>query len=314
MPSEWSEFHDGAGGTITYGEGSGPTLLALSATGAQRADALHRAARDLQKDFAHERSGWWVRGSAPVSSGLDQIARTVEERVAAVHALSLNEVRDQQRKSGAPHALTWSEGSRTRWAFVLRQENGRVLLGKPVSAESPPLARRPYAELLSLKHVAAVGCGALGWRVATTLARAGVRNFTLIDRDGVEYGNLPRLNAAVDWVGLEKVEALRAEMFRSGSQIHVDVMPDWFGEDIGAAALLGAGIDLIIDTSASAESPQASNCSRWPHAGPRSLPGRRTACEPPASSGWFPAAPPATAVFRALDRLLSVRRWPRMLR
>lgn len=259
MPAEWSAFHDGAGGTITYAEGSGPTLLAVSATGTQRAADLRRAARDLQHVFVHERSGWWVRGSAPLGSGLEQTARAVEERVAAVHALSLNEVREQQRKSGAPHALTWSDGSRTRWAFVLRQGSGRVLVGQPVPAQSPPLARRPYAELLSLKHVGVVGCGALGWRVATTLGRAGVRNFTLIDRDRVQYSNLPRLNAAVDWVGFEKVEALRAEMHGGGSLIHVDVMADWFGEDIGAAALLGAGIDLIIDTTASADSPQASN-------------------------------------------------------
>ncbi len=41
-------------------------------------------------------------------------------------------------------------------------------------------------------RVAVVGAGALGGAIHTILARAGVAHLTIIDRDRVEWSNLPR--------------------------------------------------------------------------------------------------------------------------
>ena len=45
---------------------------------------------------------------------------------------------------------------------------------------------------LTCAHVAVVGLGAVGGRTAELLCRAGVGRLTIIDRDFVEFSNLPR--------------------------------------------------------------------------------------------------------------------------
>jgi molybdopterin-synthase adenylyltransferase len=54
-----------------------------------------------------------------------------------------------------------------------------------------PLGREG-SERLRASRVLICGCGALGTVIAERLARAGVRNLRIIDRDWVEWSNLPR--------------------------------------------------------------------------------------------------------------------------
>jgi molybdopterin-synthase adenylyltransferase len=56
---------------------------------------------------------------------------------------------------------------------------------------------------LLCSHVAIVGAGAVGSRIAELLCRTGVGRLTLIDNDSVEYSNLPR-QTLYTWADAEK--------------------------------------------------------------------------------------------------------------
>ena len=68
---------------------------------------------------------------------------------------------------------------------------------------------------LSWAHVVVVGVGAVGSRIAELLCRAGIGRLTLIDRDFVEFSNLPR-QTLYTWSdaasSIPKVEAARRHL------------------------------------------------------------------------------------------------------
>lgn len=70
---------------------------------------------------------------------------------------------------------------------------GRTLLVRAAYAGPSDMAARvPELAGLAGKHVVVIGVGALGGTVAEQLARAGVGDLTLLDRDRLEPGNLVR--------------------------------------------------------------------------------------------------------------------------
>ena len=82
--------------------------------------------------------------------------------------------------------------------------------------------------LLLQSHVAIVGCGATGAATASLLARAGVGQLTLIDRDYVEESNLQRqvlFDEQDAREGLPKAEAAmrRIALFNSGVAVHAHI-------------------------------------------------------------------------------------------
>jgi adenylyltransferase/sulfurtransferase len=87
--------------------------------------------------------------------------------------------------------------------------------------------------LLASAHVAIVGCGATGAAAASLLARAGVGNLTLIDRDFVEPSNLQRqilFDESDALQSLPKAEAARRKiaLFNSTVAVHshiADLIP-----------------------------------------------------------------------------------------
>jgi adenylyltransferase/sulfurtransferase len=97
-------------------------------------------------------------------------------------------------------------------------------------------------------RVVIVGCGALGSFEAEALARAGVGYLRLVDRDYVEWSNLPR-----QWLfeerdaeeGLPKAIAAARRLARINSSAVVEpAVQDLWAEN--ASELLG-GVDLILD-------------------------------------------------------------------
>lgn len=58
------------------------------------------------------------------------------------------------------------------------------------------------------KHVAVIGCGALGSPAVSLLARSGIGHFTLIDGDTLMHWNLMRHELNLSWVGKAKTEGL----------------------------------------------------------------------------------------------------------
>lgn len=73
-------------------------------------------------------------------------------------------------------------------------------------------------------RVLIVGCGALGTHLADTLARAGVGDLHLVDRDIVEWSNLQRqvlFTEADAAAGLPKAIAARDRLLAINSEVHV---------------------------------------------------------------------------------------------
>ncbi len=68
---------------------------------------------------------------------------------------------------------------------------------------------------LAAVRLAVCGAGAVGSNLTLHLARQGVRNIRVIDFDRVEEHNIGTQSYANDDVGMFKVEALQAEVFRA---------------------------------------------------------------------------------------------------
>jgi molybdopterin/thiamine biosynthesis adenylyltransferase len=117
-----------------------------------------------------------------------------------------------------------------------------------------------YATLRD-KKVGIVGCGSLGSKIATSLARSGVGNFVLVDDDILKPGNLVRHDLDVAGLGLHKADALEARLNAVSPHVNVSARNVILGgqESAGTTeSVLGelGGCDLLIDATAD---PQAFN-------------------------------------------------------
>lgn len=114
---------------------------------------------------------------------------------------------------------------------------------------------------MSRKKVGIVGCGSLGSKIATSLARSGVQQFVLIDNDILKPDNLVRNELGVESLGVHKVDALKERLRAVAPNLTVDVWRVDLGgqESSGSTATILdalAGCSLLIDATAD---PQAFN-------------------------------------------------------
>jgi hypothetical protein len=119
----------------------------------------------------------------------------------------------------------------------------------PVAADSDDvrlLRSGVMAPQLATKSVAVVGIGAVGSFVADGLARAGVGCLTLIDRQRLRPGHLPR-HAATSGVGLSKAEAVARLLAERGCK--VSFVPSAI-MNIAHARQTLRDVDLVVDASA----------------------------------------------------------------
>jgi molybdopterin/thiamine biosynthesis adenylyltransferase len=79
----------------------------------------------------------------------------------------------------------------------------------------------PRYSFLREKKIGLVGCGSLGSKIATSLARAGVGNFVLVDDDILKPGNLVRHDLDAGGLGSHKVDGLKARLEAVSSFINV---------------------------------------------------------------------------------------------
>lgn len=106
-------------------------------------------------------------------------------------------------------------------------------------------------ERLATSRAVVIGCGALGACVSDMLARAGVGQLTLVDRDLIELTNLQRqvLYDEQDLAdGLPKAEAARRRLSRVNSSIEIravvdDVNPSNVERIVGDAEVIVDGLD-----------------------------------------------------------------------
>ncbi|MBN2001995.1 MAG: ThiF family adenylyltransferase [Anaerolineae bacterium] len=99
-------------------------------------------------------------------------------------------------------------------------------------------------EQLGKVHLTVCGAGAVGSNLALHLARQGVQNLRVIDFDRVEAHNIGTQSYTSDDVGMAKVEALQAEVFRA-----VGVEIEGVRKELtqANAGKLLAGTDVVVD-------------------------------------------------------------------
>ncbi|WP_173916790.1 ThiF family adenylyltransferase [Halobacillus sp. Marseille-Q1614] len=103
-------------------------------------------------------------------------------------------------------------------------------------------------EFLAEKHVLIVGAGALGSANAEMLARAGVSEISIIDRDYIEMSNLNRQQLYTEedaYFSLAKAEAAKQRLRNINSEIKVNGIVAEFDSENAESVLEGA--DLVID-------------------------------------------------------------------
>jgi molybdopterin-synthase adenylyltransferase len=97
-------------------------------------------------------------------------------------------------------------------------------------------------------HALVVGCGALGTCIVDGLARAGIGELTIVDRDIVELTNLQRqilFDESDVAAGMPKAEAAKIKVGRVNSQVRVDAFVDDFSHR--NAAEYAREADIIVD-------------------------------------------------------------------
>ncbi|MBU9384036.1 ThiF family adenylyltransferase [Burkholderia gladioli] len=107
-------------------------------------------------------------------------------------------------------------------AFYVRPDDGRpyeFALVLPDSGNRLPTRNAGLAD----KTFAILGCGSLGSKVATTLARSGARKFILIDADVVKLENLVRNDLDAKQAGASKAYAVAQRLKRVAAGVDVKV-------------------------------------------------------------------------------------------
>lgn len=101
-------------------------------------------------------------------------------------------------------------------------------------------------EKLQKSKVAIFGIGGVGSYVVEGLARAGVGNFVLIDKDEVDITNLNRqIIATTKTIGKEKVEIAKKRILEINPNAEVEIYKEFFMPD--SEGILDNSIDYIID-------------------------------------------------------------------
>ncbi|MEI4279013.1 MULTISPECIES: ThiF family adenylyltransferase [Geodermatophilaceae] len=129
-------------------------------------------------------------------------------------------------------------------------------------AGQPDMAARvPELTGLHDRHIAVFGVGALGSTVTEHLARAGIGQLTVVDRDHLEPGNLVRHAARLDMAGWNKAFAASQIALSVAPDITVNVIPYAIGaprtdpqpdhrNEIDAWIELIDKVDLVLDCTA----------------------------------------------------------------
>lgn len=101
-------------------------------------------------------------------------------------------------------------------------------------------------EKLNKSKVALVGIGGVGSYVLEGLARAGVQNFILIDKDVVDETNINRqIIATHKTVGMPKVEVARERVLSINPNANIEIHQEFFMPD--SPEIFDNTIDYIVD-------------------------------------------------------------------
>jgi hypothetical protein len=173
------------------------------------------------------------------------------------HLLALTE------DSPRPRFTIFTDGSTARmfWSYY-RDEAWIVIAYQTIDLVAEPRGRLPASyDVLGQKRVGIVGCGSLGSKIAASLARAGVRQYVLVDDDILKPGNLVRHDLDARNLGAHKAEALADRLKALVPGARVSIRRIALGGQESSATTASAldelaECDLLVDATAD---PQAFN-------------------------------------------------------
>ncbi len=252
LTPSWFQVADGQRGECTFTTADG-AFVGIGITGtAREADVTREAVALIAKRPIHT-GGRWVRADGPLDDRLSDhgLVVAIEARVA--------EAFGGPSRDAPISAVVWTtaDGAAT-WVFAVTFADS-VLLARGIPLAINAELRAPHAERLADRTIGIIGTGAVGWPVAVSLARAGIRRFRLWDADSVHADNLPRTGAHLRDVGYPKVETLAHEIRAVAPEANIEDLVDRVGIEVGAWALAERHCDLYIDASASSRSPVETN-------------------------------------------------------
>jgi molybdopterin/thiamine biosynthesis adenylyltransferase len=162
-----------------------------------------------------------------------------------------------------PEEQEWSEVDsewvlRDDWVYVLEMRDGNKTVRQTFRTfnvgDDDYFSRNPRLRPLSEKRCAVVGVGALGSLIATSLCRAGVGSFVLIDHDVVQPGNVVRGSFALSAVGQPKIRALVNQLRLIRPTVAIEGRGGWggapdlneLGDYHGDTRSLLSGCDVVV--------------------------------------------------------------------
>ena len=108
------------------------------------------------------------------------------------------------------------------------------------------LIGKEAVEKLNNSKVAVFGIGGVGSFVVEALARAGVKNFVLVDKDNVDITNLNRQIIATNkTLGKPKVEVAKERILDINKDANVEIYQEFFMPE--TEGILDNSIDYIVD-------------------------------------------------------------------
>jgi molybdopterin/thiamine biosynthesis adenylyltransferase len=146
--------------------------------------------------------------------------------------------------SGVTNAL----GARVRKASAGRHTLDALEVAR-TDASVLRLRSGPDAPALSTKKVAIFGVGAIGSEIAVLLARSGVGELVLVDRDRLRPANMSRHAASGRTVGMPKPRAMAQTIREALSDVRVDTVETTLWEPSQIARLVAMS-HLVIDATA----------------------------------------------------------------
>jgi hypothetical protein len=147
-------------------------------------------------------------------------------------------------------------------AFVARAGGKRPFEAGLVLPD-PGVRLPPSHAALAHQKIAILGCGSMGSKIATSLARSGAKKFILVDEDVLKLENLVRNDLDAQAIGGQKTDALAQRLKRVAAGVEVkthdfEIGGQASGTQSDAIVRELALADIIIDATGSHE---AFNCA-----------------------------------------------------
>jgi molybdopterin/thiamine biosynthesis adenylyltransferase/ubiquitin-protein ligase len=203
-----------------------------------------------------KRTGYFLRIGASilkhVKADWDFVSTLVAE-------MKVEAAQDRLVKSDEEMILLLEGGGVFTLMAVVAGDGKRTVIGYQTLDLPEDGARLPaeYARLAEAS-VAIVGCGSMGSKIASSLARAGVGKFVLIDGDVLLPGNIVRND--LDWtvVGLNKPDGVKRRIERISPSAKITIRRIGLGGQESASSTasaleLAGGCDVIVEVTADPE-------------------------------------------------------------